>query len=117
MIKFLVSFFVIITNIGAVKATNFPPNAVIADPWKSLTIGYEEGFLGAFCELEKRGVLSREGLKQLNEEIYQDSTKESDEECKPRNCVIEDFTNEELNYMNKTIVKEGYTWLKHPDTR
>ena len=117
MIKFLVTFFLISINIGAVKALNFPPDAVMDDPWQSLSIGYEEGFLGAFCELEKRGALSRERLKQLNVEIYQASTIEAEKECQPPNCEIGDFTNEELDYMNKSIAEAGCAWLKHPETR
>ena len=117
MNKLLVSFFVIGINIGAVKALDFPPDAVMNNPWQSMSLGYEEGFLGAFCELEKSGALSRERVKQLNVETYKATMLEAKKECQPPDCEIGDWTNEDLDYLNKAMAEAGCPWLKHPDTR
>lgn len=117
MIKLLLGVLMVFSSATVGKTSELPPESVMSDPWQSLSIGYEEGFLGAFCELEKRGVLSRERLNRLNQEIYEFYSRKTALECQPPNCEIEDFSHEELEYMNQSIAADGCPWLKHPETR
>jgi len=119
MIKLLIGILLVLGNTEAAKSYETPHYLMkeVSDPWQSLSLGYEEGFLGAFCKLEQRGVLSRDQLIRLNKEIYEDTAKETALECQPPSCIIEDFTNTEIKYLNGQISEAGCPWLKHPETR
>ncbi len=116
ILKLLLGALMVFGSATVVKASDLPPESVLSDPWKSLSIGYEEGFLGALCELEKRNVVSRERLKRLNKEIYDYHAKETALECQPPNCEVEAFSHDELEYMNQSLAADGCPWLKHPET-
>jgi len=119
MIKLLMGILLVLGNTEVAKSYETPDymNSELSDPWQSWSLGYEEGFLGAFCKLEQRGVLSRDKLIRLNKEIYEDTIKKAALECQPPSCDIEDFTSIEIKYLNGQISEEGCPWLKHPETR
>jgi len=117
ILKLLLGVLMVFGSATVGKASDLPPESVLSDPWQSLSIGYEEGFLGALCELEKRNVVSRERIKRFNKESYDYHAKETAKECQAPNCEIRDFTSDELDYMNQSVAADGCPWLKHPETR
>ena len=119
MIKLLIGILLVLGNTEVAKSNETPEYMMneMSEPWQSWSLGYEEGFLGAFCKLQQRGVLSRDKLIRLNKEIYEDTMKQAALECQPPSCDIDDFTSIEINYLNGQISEAGCPWLKHPETR
>ena len=64
MIKLLIGILLALGNTEVAKSYETPDYMMnnLSDPWQSWSLGYEEGFLRAFCQLEQRGVLSRDQL-------------------------------------------------------